>query len=359
MRLAEMSAEARQGRRRGLAVRLVVSAAIPALLVAGAAAQTAPPPVPSAEAILRTMLAAPALIDYEGTKVISTVRGARAETVTILEAYKRLGRLRLEFLSPESVSGRLIVDDGLSAWQYEPSLHLVVRGPSFVQGAARPERAAEIVRSYRPEVLGREAVIGRETVVLGLAAGAGGSSRRLWIDEATGVALRTEERDAQGEIVYVSYFSRISYSLNLPPALFRFRQPAGAKVLDFFISGRPVASLAVLREQVGGRQPLPARLLDRFTFREGRVAEHGAFMASTATYTDGVSVVTVYQTPTSRMAFPNVGQVVQTAAGPARFIDAGYFRVLVWQADGLNQAVVGNVPRTVLIAIAESLLSSR
>lgn len=353
-----MNTEARQGRRWGLALRVVVSTVIPALMVATAAAQTAAP-VPSAEAILRTMLAAPALIDYEGTKVISTVRGTRAETVTILEAYKRLGRLRLEFLSPESVSGRLIVDDGQSAWQYEPSMHLAVRGPSFVQGAARPERAAEIVRSYRPEVLGREVVIGRETAVLGLAAGAAGSSRRLWIDEATGVVLRTEERDAQGEIVYVSYFSRISYSLNLPPALFRFRQPAGAKVLDFFISGRQVATSEALRAHVGGRLPLPPRLLDRFAFREGRVAEHGAFTAATATYTDGVSVVTVFQTPTSRMAFPNVGQAVQTAAGAARFIDVGYFRVLVWQAEGLNQAVVGNVPRAVLIAIAESLLGSR
>ena len=258
------------------------------------------------------MFAAPALIDYEGTKVISTVRGARAETVTILEAYKRLGRLRLEFLSPESVSGRLIVDDGLSAWQYEPSLHLVIRGPSFVQGTAHPERAAEVLRRYRVSVLGREAVIGRDTVVVALDPGASGSNRRLWIDEATGVALRTEERDAGGEIVYVSYFSRVSYSLNLPPALFRFRQPAGAKVLNFYVSGDAVTSVSALQARAGQDIILPARFVSRFAFRDGRVARHGAFTAAAAVYTDGVSVVTVFQTPTSRMAVPDVGAPVAT-----------------------------------------------
>lgn len=351
-------AKARQGRRRGCIAWAVVCALIPAVLVGTVDARSAPRPVPSAADILRTMLAAPALIDYEGTKVISTVRGARAETVTILEAYKRLGRLRLEFLSPESVSGRLIVDDGLSAWQYEPSLHLVVRGPSFVQGTARPERADEIMRRYRIEVLGREAVIGRETVVLDLAPGETGSNRRLWVDEATGVVLRTEERDPQGEIVYVSYFSRISYSLNLPPALFRFRQPAGAKVLSFYVSGEAITSVDELRRRAGTKIAIPARLL-RYTFRDGRVAQHGAFASASATYTDGVSVVTVFQTPTSRMAFPNVGETVTTREGPARYLDVGYFRVLVWQRAGTNFALVGNVPQAVLLAAADELAVSR
>ncbi|HXF83432.1 MAG TPA: sigma-E factor regulatory protein RseB domain-containing protein [bacterium] len=334
--------------------RLILGAALLAVLAVPGRAQLAERPLPTPARILATMLAAPALIDYEGTKVISTVRGERAETVTILEASKRLGGLRLEFLSPESVSGRLIVDDGVTAWQYEPALHLVVRGPSFVQGAARAERAAEIASRYRARVLGREAVIGRTTVVLDLVPADEGV-RRLWIDEASGVVLRTEERDARGEILYVSYFSRISYSLNLPLALFRFRPPAGAKRVDFFLSGPAARSLEALRAQTGGSRMLRPRLLDRFAFREGRRVQHGAFSAVAATYTDGASVVTVFQTPTARMAFPAVGRLVSTAAGPARFLDVGYFRLLVWQAGEVTLAVIGNVPPAVLMRIAEAL----
>ncbi len=318
----------------------------------------APRPAPDAASILKTMLAAPALIDYEGTKVISTVRGTRAETVTILEAYKRLGRLRLEFLSPESVSGRLIVDDGVDTWQYEPSMHLVIRGPSFVQGAGSPEPAEDILRRYTVSLLGREAVIGRDTVVLALAPGAGGSNRHLWVDQATGVVLRTEERDAGGEIVYVSYFSRISYSLNLPTALFTFRRPAGAKVLSFHVSGGRVTTADELRRQAGTPIVAPPRLLNRYVFRDGRVARHGAFAAAAATYSDGVGVVTIFQTPASRMAFPNVGRetVVGSMRGPlGRFLDLGYFRVVLWQSRATNFAVLGNVPQTVLMAIAAEL----
>lgn len=316
-------------------------------------------PLPEAAVIVRTVLAAPALVDYEGTKVISTVRGERAETVTMLEAYKRLGRLRLEFLSPPSVAGRLIVDDGISTWQYEPALHTVIRGPSFVQGQARPERAEAILRRYRPAVLGRETVIGRPAVLLALDPGPGGSNRRLWVDETTGVVLRTEERDPRGEIVYVSYFSRISYSLNLPAALFTFRRPSGARLLSFHVAGRPARSLGDLRAMAEGAVVAPPLLLGRYAFRDGRLARHGAFAAAALSYTDGVGVVTVFQTPSSRMAFPQVGDPVSLRAGPGRFLDLGYFRVLMWRSGGTNFAVVGNVPRAVLVTVADDLRPAR
>jgi len=312
-------------------------------------------PLPGAAAMLRTMLRAPALIDYEGTKVISTVRGRRAETVTMLEAYKRLGKLRLEFLSPESVSGRLVVDDGASSWQYEPAMHLVVHGPSFVSGVGQPERADAILSGYGVRILGREEVIGRSTIVVGLAAGRTGSHRQLWVDEVTGVPLRTEERDAGGEIIYVSYFSRIGYSLNLPPALFQFRRPAGARVVEFYLSGDPVGTPAELLRLARSAVVVPATLLGRYRFRDGRIAHHGAFSAAVATYSDGISVLTVFQTPSSRMAFPAVGDAVTAGSGPARFIDLGYFRVVLWQRGGVNFAALGNVPQAVLLQAVDEL----
>ncbi|HEY6102374.1 MAG TPA: sigma-E factor regulatory protein RseB domain-containing protein [bacterium] len=312
-------------------------------------------PLPDAAVVLRTMLRAPALIDYEGTKVISTVRGRTAETVTMLEAYKRLGKLRLEFLSPESVSGRLVIDDGAASWQYEPGMHLVVHGPSFVSGVGQPERAGAILRGYGVRILGREEVIGRSTMVVGLAAGRAGSHRQLWVDEVTGVPLRTEERDARGEIIYVSYFSRISYSLNLPPALFQFRRPAGARVVEFYLSGDPAGTPAELLRLARSPVIAPATLLGQYRFRDGRIAHHGAFSAAVATYSDGISVLTVFQTPSARMAFPAVGDPVMAGSGPARFLDLGYFRVLLWQRRGVNFAVLGNVPGAILLQAVDEL----
>src|SRR3989304_1804214 len=124
-----------------------------------------------ATAILHSVLVAPALIDYEGTKIISTRRGDRVETVTVLEAHKRPNQTRLEFLSPDSLVGRLVVDNGVEAWHYEPSLHTAFQGPTLT----RPGRAADQLRgllaAYGVALMGTEEVIGRP-------AGGGGGGRR-------------------------------------------------------------------------------------------------------------------------------------------------------------------------------------
>ncbi|MGH2348110.1 MAG: LolA family protein [bacterium] len=311
--------------------------------------------VPSAAAVVQAVLDAPSLIDYEGTKVMSAVRGDRAQTVTVLESYKRPGKLRLEFLSPESVGARLIVDDGATAWQYEPTLHIVIQGPSFV-GTRRGDELRAIMDGYEPRVLGTEEVIGRETVVLALRPRGGTTARRLWVDRATGVLLRTEERDASGDLVFSSFFTRISYSLNLPSALFRFQPPAGARVFSFYLSGDPVTNRADLQRLAGFRVIAPPTLAGGYRFLHGTTARYGAFSAATATYGDGVSVLSVFQTPSRQMAFPQAGVAVTLRGdGSARLLDLGYFRILMWETAGLRLAVVGVLAPAQLIALANEL----
>jgi len=334
-----------------LVVWLVTVLAVPGL---GAPAR---PPWPSAAAVVAAMLTAPALVDYEGTKVLSAVRGDRAESVTALESYKRLGKLRLEFLSPESVSGRLIVDDGASSWQYEPSYHLVIRGPSFLRPPGSPAQAQDIFRGYLVAVLGAEEVIGRQTIVVAMEPRAGGAGRRYWVDQATGAVLRMEERDATGEIVFTSFFTRISFGLNLPSALFRFHLPAGARIISLFLSGDPVDSPAALRRQSGFGAAMPASLSYGYRFRDGTVSRYGALATSAATYTDGMDALTVYQTPSSKMAFPRVGMPVKLEAAEARLLDLGYVRVLIWQWRGITYALAGSLPAAALIVIADEMTS--
>ncbi len=335
------------------AVWLVTTVAVPGL---GAPSR---PSLPPADAVVAMMLAAPALVDYEGTKVFSAVRGDRAETVTALESYKRLGKLRLEFLSPESVSGRLVVDDGASSWQYEPSYHLVIRGPSFVRPPSSPKQVWEILRGHLVAVLGAEEVIGRQTIVVAMEPRAGGASRRYWVDQATGVALRMEERDATGDIVFTSFFTRISFGQNLPPALFRFHLPAGARIISLFLSGDPVDSPEALQRQAGFGAALPGSLPYGYRFREGTVSRYGALTASAATYTDGVRALTVFQTPSSKMAFPEVGIPITLEVAGARLLELGYVRVLIWPSRGITYALAGTLPDLALRLIADEINSTR
>ncbi len=163
----------------------------------------------------------------------------------------------------------------------------------------------------------------------------------------------------RGEIAYVSFFSRISYSLNLPAAMFVFHQPAGSRLLALDISGDPVRSVEELRRLSGTAVVAPAALVHRYAFRDGRVAHRGAFTAAVTTYTDGVGIVTVFQTPASRMAFPQVGDAVPLGGRTGRLLDLGYSRVLLWQSRGMNFAVLGNAPRAVLFAIAGEITAAQ
>lgn len=335
-------------------VPVVVS--IAALLIAVPAwPQAAPQALPSAATVIRAVLDAPGVIDYEGTKVMSAVRGDRAQTITVLESYKRPGKLRLEFLSPESVGARLIIDDGATMWQYEPTLHIVIQGPSFVGGRSADAQRAVLER-YRPRVLGTEDVIGREAVVVSLTPRDSGGERRLWVDRTTGVILRTEERDRTGNLAFSAFFTRISFSLNLPSALFRFQPPAGARVFSFYLAGDPVTNVTKLRAQAGFEVVAPPTLATTYRFVHGTTATYGAFAAATAIYGDGASILTVFQTPSRRMAFPQAGVTVSLGGSrTGRLLDLGYFRILMWEAAGLRFAVVGLLAPAQLIAVANEL----
>ncbi len=317
----------------------------------------APVRSPSVQNTVAAMLAAPSQVDYEATKVLTAVHQDRAETVTVRESYKRLGHLRLEFLSPESVGGRLLIDDGASVWQYEPSQHLVIHGPSFVQSPDAPPRVDDILRSSLVAVVGTEEVIGRQTVVVAMEPRDGGASRRYWVDQATGVILRTEERDATGEIVFTSFFTRISFGLNLPSVLFRFTPPAGARVIALYLSGDPVQTPEALRREAG--VTVPSALPYGYRFRAGAVARHGALSAASATYTDGARTLTVFQTAASQMAFPLMGMPVKSGTLDARLLDLGYFRVMIWQSRGINYALAGSLPAPALLLVADELTARR
>ncbi|MDQ7819423.1 MAG: sigma-E factor regulatory protein RseB domain-containing protein [Armatimonadota bacterium] len=335
-------------------MRKIAGAMAATLAGAVLAAASAASPLPSADRVLEAMLAAPGVIDYEGTKVMTAVRGPRAETVTVLEAYKRLGRLRLEFLSPDGLAGRLVVDDGAVAWQYEPAHHLVIQNPSFARPAFSPS-VADIRRASLVAVLGREEVIGRPAIVVALEPREGGASRRYWVDEATGVVLRTEERDVAGQVVFTSFFTRIGFGLNVPTALFRFTPPAGARILPLYVSGDPVASPDALARQAGLSRAVPAALPWGYRFRAGSVARRGALTLASAVYSDGARALTVFLAPAARWPVPQVGAPHPVAGRMGRIVDVGYFRVLLWQAGATTAAVAGSLPADALAVVAEAL----
>jgi len=339
----------------GLAAVTTAALTVLVLATAGgvAAAQGLVAPL-SVEAIVRSVILAPSVIDYEGTKVISTSRGGVAETITLQELHKRPNKLRLQVLTPEEAAGRLVVDNGVEAWHYEPALHTAFQGPSLTRQPHDPERALRDLRAgYRMTVEGIEEVLGRPTFVVALAHRRGGMVRRLWVDQAIGTPLRVEERRA-GEVVYLAYFTRISFSLNLPEALFRFRAPAGARIFPLFPEEERLAPLGVVERQAGFPILRPGPPPAGWRLRGAALVRYGSVSGVHLRYEGGAGPVSLFQVPARRLAVHDfqAGRAVRHGARTYRVLEVGPFLLVTWEARGLRLVVAGSAPLPILLDLA-------
>ena len=341
---------ARVARAVGLIAVLAVLAAQPA------ASQGSPESLlggVTVEQVARHAILAPQIVDYEGTKVLHMLRGQLMETVTVSEAHKRPNRTRLEFLSPEGLAGRLVIDDGNQTWQYEPRLNIVIQGASLAPPLGTS--AERLVERYRISLLGVEEVIGRQAAVLSLTPRNGRGARRLWIDRLTGVALRTEEIDPEDGVVARTAFTRISYGLNFPDAMFRPRIPAGARVLTPTESAGPLVALPALERAVGFKVEAPQALAGGFVLVGGEPVHGGPVVAAHVRYADGARYLSLFVAPAARLGPPGRGEPVAGLGPQARTIGWGATRLLQWEARGMRLTLVGMLPLKDLIQIATAI----
>ena len=338
-------------------LRTLPAATLIVLFAAGLNLAAQVPAVPPAR-ILQMALQAPRLVDYEGTKVITVLRNGNTETITVAESHKRPNAMRLEYVSPEDVAGRLIVDSGSTAWHYEPRLNMAFQGPTL-QGELLSRDFTLLIRNYRVSALGVEDVIGRQAYVIALDPVNPGVHRELWVDRSTGTVLRSEERDPTRGVIISTYFSRISFSLNLPEAYFQFRLPAGARVFKMFTTASESTSPAALQARVRFPVLIPPVLPEGYTFRGGALSQFGSLTSVYLRYSNGGNLISFFEAPAGAIGWPSAGQAVKVGDRPARFVDLGYFRVLIWEQHGLRLTAVGTVPTETLTTVAGQIAAGR
>jgi len=319
---------------------------------------SAPPPAVSPATVLRMALEAPRVLDYEGTKVVTMLRGGRTETITVAESHKRPDAVRLEYLSPEALAGRLIVDNGTVAWHYEPRLNMAFEGPPL-GGQFQSRDLTVLLRNYRLTALGVADVIGREAYVIALEPINPGVRRELWVDRSTGMVLRSEERDPSRGVILSAYFARISFSLNLPVAYFQFRIPAGARIFKMFTTEAGSMSPAALQARVRFPVLIPPVLPEGYTFRGGALSHFGSLESVSLRYTNGGNLISFFEAPAGSIGWPSSGQPTTVGGRPARLVDLGYLRVLIWEARGIRVTAVGTVPTETLAIVAGQIAGGR
>lgn len=298
--------------------------------------------------VLRRAVEAPLRTDYEAVQVMTVPRAEGAEVVRVAVWHRRPSTYRMEFLAPRRLAGRLVVDDGRFSWHYEPSLHLLVRGPSLsrVPGLAVPHNAT--VR-----LLGTDVVAGRPCYLVAVLPSSGGPVRRLWVDRATGLVLKSEAQDAERGVYLTSTVTRVTFT-PVPEELFRVPRPRGARTVQLPSGEVLWKRVSEVARAVGFSLASPAELPAGFSYRGGGVAVFGGIRAGLLQYSDGATTVSLFQLPAGRTGNPPGGLVFREGPVVVRSYAVGPFRLLVWERQGLRFVAVADAPVALLRELVRS-----
>ena len=287
--------------------------------------------------------------NYVGT--FFHVSGRRVETMRIVHR-DRDGRVteRLESLDGAGreyvrrSDGRLIC--------YFPDRHTVLvatrpSGAPFL--SALPKFGAGVDRFYRIRELPDERLLGHQVTVI--AVDPKDQFRfgyRLWIDRRTAMPLKTELRDAHGQVIEQILFASLTMPARIPDRELDAHVPtSGVRWIVQRPVGRTTAGAAALR---------PAALPPGFRLTVAGAQTIGAAHrpAEHLVYSDGLATVSLFVEPRPRP--PAAATAATPAAAPmhglARF-DAGFaFSTVV---EGHQVTAVGEVPAKTVEFIAHSV----
>jgi outer membrane lipoprotein-sorting protein len=205
------------------------------------------------------------------------------------------GRYRQVYDEPAPTRGRVVVSDGTTLWQYEPSKQTILQRPA-------PPPASDLLDDMEAPPLkrviesGSAKVAGRPTQVLTLRSPRTAALReRLWIDTATGRSLKTETFASSGRLVRRVEMTTVTFPADISASAFQPNFPASARTLTA-ITEQPDDVAAEAR-----RLKLPVTA-DGYRLRDARrpaAARMGSAASRPTTqllYSNGTHAVSVFVT---------------------------------------------------------------
>jgi negative regulator of sigma E activity len=329
--------------------------AVLAVLLLGAAAPFArADAVPDAPSLLDSVVEAPA-IPYRGRLLVTQWYGKRTHAEEMRVYVLPPDRVRREFLSPDGSVSRVAVSDG-----DQESVRVVRTGRVVVADAAvgdesplSPETQREtLLANYTLVASTGERVAGRRTWRLTLRPKVAGKSwQTVWLDRDTRVILRSRRFLPHRRFASQEQFVSFEPRAKLKESLFRVETASGAVRAP---AAAP-APLTLAQVNSPGRPPLPATLPGGFVFVSGEVFPVGRRQVRHATYTDGLTVVSLFQTDRP-VRLPKEGIIPSGPArlpGPLRASRAG--KLIQWRAGPTHYTLMGDVSRELLADIVKNL----
>jgi negative regulator of sigma E activity len=333
------------------------SSALAALLLAAAVPGARAAATPEPEALLDAVLAPPA-VSYTGHVIVQQWFGKQQLAEEMRVYVEPPDKIRREFLSLDGIPKRVSISDG------DVESVLLVHAGKTVRGNA--------VRSYDkvlPPDLERDALLsnyellsstsenvaGRPTWRLTMKPKMDGKSWvTLWIDQDTKVVLRNRRYLPHRRFASVAQFLSFEPRKKLDPALFEIDESSsGATEARGLSPG--FLTLDELNKATGDQTRLPEKLPGGFVFESADVFPVGKSKVRHARYTDGLTVISLFQTDRP-VRMPKGGIIPAGEAhlpGALRASRAG--KLIEWGGGTRHFTLMGDVSKELVAEIIKSL----
>jgi negative regulator of sigma E activity len=208
------------------------------------------------------------------------------------------GRERMEFLSPAGMRGEVILLNNGRLFNYKPGVNKIFEGVAPLE--VFQHRAKQLMEDMQQgriavRVMGTEIIAGQEASIVEMRGGNGG--KRFWIDNKTGVRLRTDELNAEGSVIQTSYFTKVDYAPSFEAKEFSPASLPNVPHEPRFPAQPPLPDVETAQQQVNYpiRQP---DLPEGFRLSGVWVADGlGGRKIVILRYTDGVTNFALFQQP--------------------------------------------------------------
>lgn len=286
-----------------------------------AAGPAIPPAIPAAVGLLlRRAWWAQRELGYRAVQLVA-VRGARGPVITEMAVAHQ--------------PGASVVQVGAVG------AALTMPGPALSAEAEVPPALRVLARRYRLVLAGSALVAGRPTAVIDVRRRpAGPVVARLFLDTATGLALRRDLLGTGGTLVETVRFVRLTFLTNAGDA-----SPPGAGTVTAAGSAPPPSSepgrvtQAVLRRGCQRPWSCPATLGNGLMLLDARQASPGVLHL---TYGDGLATVSLFEERGQLLGGSLRGWRAQRIAGTAVYAQAGLVWRAAWQRDRFVATLVGD-----------------
>ena len=295
------------------------------VLLAASASRAAP----SGDALLQRSEHAECAYSYRGVRVIRTFFRDQVVEAEAQVLHEKPATTRTEYLSPPSMAGTVILRIGADRWRRSGRNAPWQRLPA----ADEAEGINLLQRNYDLRIAQGSPVADRPcTLLLVLPRHPGNPSKRMWVDQATGLVLRTELLSRRHNSISSSAFREIEIAPDLTTQADLLQPP-------------PRALAPAVTTPLGFKPGYPRYLPPGYVFSGTDVINVGNLPGAHLRYSDGLNTISLFQAPAEAFG----------GEQPFASWEWHFAQVITWRKGDMAYAAVGDIDPEQLRKMADSM----